>query len=87
MKNKIVIKTKDNKEEYKLILKVEIDDIIYIIYTLNEKNDCGDIICYASSYDEIDGQQVLNYIEDEYIIELLDSILIQVQNLMNKKEV
>ncbi len=87
MKNKIIISNDENKEEYKLLLKVDIDNITYVIYTLNEENECNDIICYAAIYKKEKGRQYLMPIEDEYMIELLDSILMQVQNLANKKDV
>lgn len=46
MINKLII---DN-EVFKPIIKIAIDDKTFIIYTKNEVNKIGDIICYVGSY-------------------------------------
>lgn len=85
MINKIVIDNDDLKKEYKPIIKVATDNEEYMIYTKNETNKIGDIICYAASYSFCDGKQVLLPIKDQNKLEVLDSIFVQVQNLVNKK--
>lgn len=87
MKNKLIIEQNDKEvKHYRPLIKLETDKDTYIIYTENKKNDLGDIICYAGIYEMVDGNQVLKPIKDEETLEFLDSILINVQNSMNKKE-
>ncbi len=86
MKNKIVIENDDNKETYKLLLKVETHDNKYIIYTKDELNDCGDTICYVATYEFTGEKQIIKAVLDEQTIEFLDSLLIHIQTLANKKE-
>lgn len=87
MKNELIIEKNDKEvKHYQPLIKLETDKDTYIIYTENKKNDLGDIICYAGIYEMVDGNQVLKPIKDEETLEFLDSILINVQNSMNKKE-
>lgn len=87
MKNKImVIDDEGKKVVYHPLLKVLSEDGEYIIYTLNEKNKNGDTVCYVSAYNFENGQQVLKAVDEDNMLEFMDSILIHVQNLMNKKE-
>ena len=58
----------------------------FIIYTKDEINKLGDVICYVSSYCYEDGKQVLKPIKDKRKLEILDNIFLQVQNLINKKD-
>lgn len=87
MKNKIIVDQNENKEEYHILFKVETDkeDINYIVYTNGEKTRDGEEIAYAASYSKINGKQVLEPIEEEYILEFLDSVLLQAQSKMNKE--
>ena len=78
--NRIIIDKTNQKEEYKVLLRVKDDNDEYIIYTKNEKNDCDEILAYAGKYLIKDGCQVILPIEDENILELLDNILLQVQS-------
>lgn len=83
-KNKLIVLNDDKKEEYNVLLKVDIDEVYYIIYTDNKKNDVGEILAYAASYEFKDGHQLLKPVDDEATLEFLDSILLQTQNRMNK---
>lgn len=86
MKNKIIIDTENKKEEYNILFKVETDkNVNYIVYTNGEKNNEGEVVAYAANYKIVNGKQVLEPIEDDYTLEFLDSVLIQVQNKMNKE--
>lgn len=86
MKNKLIIDNDESKEEYRILIKVDTKDKEYLIYTRDEENSCGDIICYAGIYERIGGIQQLRPIEDTNTLEYLDGILMQVQNKMNKKK-
>lgn len=82
MINKLII---DN-EIFKPIIKIAIDDKTFIIYTKNEVNIIGDIICYVGSYKFLNGMQVISKVEDKNMLEVIDNIFMQVQSLINKKE-
>ena len=86
MKNKIVIDKNDTKEEYNILFKVETDkeNLNYVVYTKGEKNSEGETIAYAGIYSLKDGKQKIEPIEDDYTLEFLDSLLLQVQNSLNK---
>lgn len=86
MKNKLVIDKNDTKEEVTPLLNIETNNKKYMIYTKNEKNNCGDVICYASLYQIENGKQYLEPITEESTLEFIDGILMHVQELMNKKE-
>lgn len=85
-KNKIIVLNDLEKEEYDCLLKVEIDDNPYIIYTKGEKNDIGEVLAYAASYDVSDGHQILKPVGNEETLEFLDGILLQTQSRLNKDE-
>lgn len=85
-KNNLVIESGDGKENYEILLNIEADDTNYIIYTKNEKNDCGDIIAYAGNYEFNNGRQKITPIKDEDVLEFLDGILLQIQEKMNGGE-
>ena len=57
-----------------------------MIYTKNDVNKLGDVICYVSLYEYCNGKQVLKPIKDKRKVEILDGIFMQVQRLINKKE-
>ena len=84
MKNKLVVEENIDKKEYKPIIKITMEDEEFIIYTKDEINKLGDVICYVSSYCYEDGKQVLKPIKDKRKLEILDNIFLQVQNLINK---
>lgn len=86
MINKLVVDGNDEKNEYKPILKVSMEDEDYLIYTKNDVNKLGDVICYVSLYEYCNGKQVLKPIKDKRKVEILDGIFMQVQRLINKKE-
>lgn len=85
MKNKLIIDKGKGTLEYDILFRVDtIDkDVSYLIYSNDEKTRDGEIICYAGVYSKKDGKQTLNPIQDEYTLEFLDSVLLQVQNKMN----
>lgn len=87
MINKIMIDKTEDKEEYNILFKVETDNdkVNYVVYTNGEKNSDGDVIAYAANYIRKNGKQVLEPIENEDVLEFLDSVLLQVQNKMNKE--
>ena len=85
-KNNLVIESGDGKECFDILLNVEANDTNYIIYTRHEKNDCGDTIAYAANYEFNDGKQKITPIEDEDVLEFLDTILLQIQDKMNGGE-
>lgn len=86
MKNKIIIEKDETKEEYNILLKIDTQkDQSYVVYTKNELNEEGEIIAYASSFITKDGKLTLEPIEDEYTLEFLDKVLLQVQNKMDKE--
>lgn len=82
--NNLVIQNGNGKEMYKVLLNIEADDKNYIIYTKNEQNDYGDTIAYAGNYEFVDGKQSIKPVEDEIVLEFLDTILMQIQNKMNR---
>ena len=86
MINKLVVDDNNEKNEYKPILKVSMEDEDYLIYTKNDVNKLGDVICYVSLYESCNGKQVLKPIKDKRKVEILDGIFMQVQRLINKKE-
>ncbi len=85
MKNKLIIDKNGQKEEYNILFKVDITSkkMSYLVYTKDEKNKEGETICYAGCYGKSDGHQRIEPIEDEYTLEFLDSVLLQVQKKMN----
>lgn len=86
MKNKIIIIDKNNKKcEYDPIIKVSTSDKEYLVYTDNKKNKMGDTIFYVSSYEYLDGVQVLDSISD-YELEVIDKLFTQVLNKEKKME-
>lgn len=82
--NNLVIQNENGKEMYKVLLNIEANDKTYIIYTKNEQNDYGDTIAYAGNYEFVDGKQSIKPVEDEIVLEFLDTILMQIQNKMNR---
>ena len=85
MKNsKIVLEKGKTKEEYNVILKVEAFDKEYILYTKDEEDECGEKIAYAATYDLATNK--IKPVEDDQILEFLDSILIHIQNKIGTKE-
>ena len=85
MKNsKIILEKGKNKEECKVLLKVEAFDKEYILYTKDEEDECGEKIAYAAMYDIKSNK--IKPVEDEMILEFLDSILLHLQNKINPKE-
>ena len=69
-------------KECKVLFRVEVNEKEYVIYTNDEKNECGDTIAYAASCDK----NGLNPVEDEEVLEYLGAILIQIQkNIKNGK--
>ena len=85
MINKIVFDDNSQKK-YRTILKFKIDDESYIIYTKDEVNKLGDIICYVGNYEYKMGKQVLKPVNDKMLLEVIDEVFIKVQSLINKKE-
>lgn len=85
-KNNLVVEMNDTKEVYDILVNVEANEANYIIYTKNEKNECGDTIAYAANYEFVDGKQKIQPIEDDDVLEFLDTILMQIQNKMNGGE-
>lgn len=87
MKNKLIIDQENNTEEYNILFKVETDnkDINYVVYTKGEKSKDGDVIAYAGVYSIKNGKQQIEPIEDDNTLEFLDSVLLQIQNKMNKE--
>ncbi len=88
MKNKIILDKDDNKEEYNILFKVETDQEKenYVVYTKGEKNFDGETIAYAGKYLLKNGKQKIEPIEDDYTLEFLDSILLQVQKNLPQEE-
>lgn len=86
MKNKLILEEKHGNTIYNPLIKVETDEETYIIYTKNEVNKSDNTVCYAGIYKYEDGKQIIEAIEDERTLEFLDSILIQMENALNKKE-
>lgn len=84
--NNLVVEAGDGKEIYDILVNIEANETSYIIYTKNEKNECGDTIAYAANYEFVDGKQRILPIEDDDILEFLDIILMQIQNKMNGGE-
>ena len=87
MKSRIIIDKEKSKDEYNILFKVETDydDINYVVYTKGEKNEDGEIIAYAGKYAMESGKQKIEPIEDDYTLEFLDSILLQVQRKLNQE--
>ena len=68
MKNsKIVFEKGKNKEECNVILKVEAFDNEYLLYTKDEKDDCGETIAYAAIYDTINN--TIKPVEEQPLIQ------------------
>ncbi|MDE6285324.1 MAG: DUF1292 domain-containing protein [Bacilli bacterium] len=86
MKNRIILEKNKGKMEFDILFQVETEQKTkYIIYTQGEKNSEGEQIVYAGNYYIEDGKQKLDPIEDDYTLEFLDSVLIQLQNKMGTK--
>ena len=85
MANKLIVDNK-NKDTYNILLKISTDDGDYIIYTKNEVNKIGDVICYAAKYELDNGMQKLMPIENINMLENLDEIFRQIVMLINKRE-
>ncbi len=85
--NKLVIENGDKVEKYDILLNIEVNENNYIIYTKREENEYGETIAYAGNYEFIDGVQSIKPVEDEEILEFLDSILLNIQNKMNSGEI
>ena len=66
----------------KVLFKAEINKTTYVIYTNDKKNECGDVIAYAATVDK--GKIIP--VDDEEILEFLDSILRVIQKKINNKE-
>ena len=82
-RNNLVIEAGDKSEVYDILLNIEAEEANYLIYTKHEKNDCGDTIAYAATYDFQKGKQKIRPVADEATLEFLDVILLQIQNKMN----
>ena len=85
--NKLIIASKDGKEVYDILFNVELDKRNYLIYTKHEKNEWEDVIAYAGDYDFSDGRQSIKPVEEEDILEFLDTILMQVECNINQGDV
>lgn len=83
--NKLIVESDSGKEIFEILIKVETNDEVYIIYTKNELNKYGDTIAYAASYEFVDGKQILKPVINDSILEFLDSILVQIESKMNKE--
>ncbi len=88
MKSRIITYDDDKKDEYNVLFKVETDynDINYVVYTKGEKNLDGEVIAYASKYSFKGGKQKLEPIEDDYTLEFLDSILLEMQRKLKEEK-
>lgn len=86
MENKLIIEQNEKKVEFIPLIKVDMEDKEYIIYTKDEQNELGDTVCYVSTYNFKNGSQTLEPIDEENTLEFLDEILMHVQTIMNKKE-
>lgn len=86
MKNKLILETGKDKIEYNPLIKIALEEKEYIIYTKGELNECGDIICYGATYNFVNGKQIVEPIKEDETLEFLDSILMQIQEIVNKKE-
>ena len=84
--SKIIVEKGKSKEEYNIILKVEAMGDEYILYTNGETDESGEVIAYAGKYELKDDKQVIIPIEEDYILEFLDSILLHIQSKINSKE-
>ena len=84
-KSKIVVEKGKTKEEYDVILKVEALDKEYVLYTKGETDDAGEVIAYAASLEEKGSKQIIKPVEDEQMLEFLDSVLIHLQNKISTK--
>lgn len=85
MKNKLIMDNKNN-DTYRVILKIKTEKEEYLIYTKDEVNKYGDIVCYLGEYETFDGIQKIYPINDEETLEKMDTIFRQVLNILNKKE-
>lgn len=84
--NRIITEDNDKKEEYRILFKVETlkDNASYVIYTNDEKSSDGEIITYAANYTKKNGKQILEPIKDDYVLEILDSVLLQIESKTHK---
>ncbi len=85
MANRLIIDNK-NKDEYKVIMKITLNDGEYVIYTSDEENKLGDKICYVGKYEVDEGMQKIIPIENIAVLENIDEIFRQVIMLLDKKE-
>lgn len=85
MANKLIIDNKE-KDTYKVLMKISLDDGEYVIYTSDEKNKFGDIICYVGKYKIDNGNQKLLPIESIDTLENVDDVFRQIISLLDKKE-
>lgn len=84
MVNKLMLDNK-NKDTYKVIMKISLNNGEYIIYTLDEKNKFGDKICYVGKYEIDGGIQKLLPVECTDTLESIDEVFRQIMVLLNKK--
>lgn len=84
MKSRLIFDKND--ENYSLIAKIEFEKDTFLIYTKNEHSETGEVICYAGKYYFSGDEQIIQPVEDDYTLELLDGILIQLESAINKKE-
>lgn len=85
MVNKLIIDNKE-KDTFKVIMKVSTENGEYVIYTKDEVNNIGDIICYVGKYEFEEGMQRILPIENVDTLENLDEIFRQIIMLLNKRE-
>ena len=67
-------------------MKVSTENGEYVIYTKDEVNNIGDIICYVGKYEFEVGMQRILPIENMDTLENLDEIFRQIIMLLNKRE-
>lgn len=85
MANKLIIDNKE-KDTYKVLMKISLNDGEYVIYTSDEENKFGDTICYVGKYEIDDGSQKLLPIKNVDTLENIDEVFRQIISLLDKKE-
>lgn len=83
-KNKLMLLEHEEVIDVSPLLRVTIEDNDYLIYTKGEKNFCDDYVCYVGKYSFLNDLQSLKPVDDERILDILNKVLMQMEDLVNK---
>ena len=86
MKDNIQLEVDGKFENFKEMLTVEFEnsDEKYILYTQNKKNDINEVVVYANVLTKEGKDEFFSPVEDDVILEYLDSLFQKVVKMSNK---